>query len=400
MKNQNRILYLLTRKRKYGLDEQEQQELDSWIGEDDSKKMLLKQLENQDKQYEVLQKFQRFASQQSLAEFKKHHINVVHSTSRLSTKTRPLIYWSVAALVLVCSTIALYFMADRHTTNKADELSIAAKNIAPGKDKAILKLSNGDYVILEDIAYGTSKNVNGLKIIKSPDGEISYEPSGNTELSVMVNKIVTPKGGQYRIRLSDGTRVWLGAESELEYPLQFAGSSRQVKLSGEAFFEVTRHKGADDVHVPFQLILPQQTIDVLGTSFNVSAYPNDPINRTTLVKGKVKVTTSHSSITLEPGQQALVVKNDGTLQINQVDVRNMEEWKNRSFRFEEESIQEIMKKIARWYDVEISYEGDVTTELFTGAVSKYENPSKVLKLLELTGKIKFRIEGRRIIVMS
>jgi len=400
MENQNRILYLLTRKRKGALDDQEQQELDGWIGMHDSRRILVEQLEQQEKQREVLHSLQYFASHQSLTQFKDRHINTKVSASPLPAMMKPFFYWTIAALVLVCSTIALYFMPQKHTAGNIDELTIAAQNILPGKDKAILELSNGDYVALENIANGTSKIIEGLKIIKSSDGEISYESSSKAAESLAINKIVTPKGGQYRIRLSDGTRVWLGAESELEYPLQFKDGSRQVKLSGEAFFEVTRLKGPDGFNIPFRLMLPKQTIDVLGTSFNVSAYPTDPVNRTTLVNGKIKVTTSNRSTTLEPGQQALVVKDGGELQVNQVDVRNMDEWKNKSFRFEEESIQEIMKKIARWYDVEISYEGKVTTELFTGAVSKYENPSKVLKLLEMTGKIKFRIEGRRIIIMS
>ncbi|MGJ1430815.1 FecR family protein [Sphingobacterium spiritivorum] len=400
MENQYRIIYLLTGKRKGILSEEELVELEEWISNEGSNRLFAERLADQNNREESLNKLQYFADYQSLSQFKHSHQHLKPALRKSFLKNLPSHYWAAAVLFIFCSAIVLYFTISSQPVQQEDQLTRAGKDISPGKDQAILQLADGKHIALEELKNGESLDINGLRILKSADGEISYSSSSAVSDVQPTNRIVTPRGGQYKVRLSDGTRVWLGAESELEYAVQFGPEKREVKLSGEAFFEVTHVQNKQNENIPFQVRMSSQTIEVLGTSFNVAAYPQDRTNRTTLVNGKIRINTAYSSNILRPGQQALVSKDGKNIQVYEVDVSNMDEWKNKSFRFEEESIQEIMNKIARWYDVDVVYEGKITEELFSGVVSKYENPAKVLKLLELTGKVKFRIEGRRIIVMA
>lgn len=400
MENQYRIIYLLTGKRKGVLNQEELRELEEWISKEESNRLFAQRLTDPKNRNESLDKLQYFADSQSLSQFKHTHQHLKPALRKSFIKNIPSRYWAAAILFVFCSAIALYFTISSQPVQQEDQLTRAGRDISPGKDKAILQLANGKHIALEELKNGESLDINGLRIVKSADGEISYSSSSAGTDVHLTNRIVTPRGGQYKVRLSDGTRVWLGAESELEYPVQFESDKREVRLSGEAFFEVTHAQNKTNEKIPFQVKMSLQTIEVLGTSFNVAAYPQDRTNRTTLVNGKIRINTAYSSDILQPGQQALVSKDGKNIQVYEVDVSNMDEWKNKSFRFEEESIQEIMNKVARWYDVDIVYEGKITEELFSGVVSKYENPANVLKLLELTGKVKFRIEGRRIIVMA
>ncbi|MGJ1198165.1 FecR family protein [Sphingobacterium spiritivorum] len=400
MENQYRIIYLLTGERKGLLNQEELRELEEWFRKDESNRLFAERLADPKNRDESLNKLQYFADSQSLSQFKQTHQHLRPALRKSFINNIPLRYWAAAILFVFCSTIALYFTISSQPVQQEDQLTRAGRDISPGKDKAILQLADGKHIALEELKNGESLDINGLRIVKSADGEISYSSSSAGTDVHLTNRIVTPRGGQYKVRLSDGTRVWLGAESELEYPVQFESDKREVRLSGEAFFEVTHAQNKTNEKVPFQVKMSLQTIEVLGTSFNVAAYPQDRTSRTTLVNGKIRINTAYSSDILRPGQQALVSKDGKNIQVYEVDVSNMDEWKNKSFRFEEESIQEIMNKVARWYDVDIVYEGKITEELFSGVVSKYENPANVLKLLELTGKVKFRIEGRRIIVMA
>ena len=400
MENQYRIIYLLTGERKGILNQEELRELEEWISKEESNRLFAERLADSKNRDESLNKLQYFADSQSLSQFKHTHQHLKPAIRKSFIKNIPSLYWAAAILFVFCTTIALYFTISSQPVQQEDQLTRAGRDISPGKDIAILQLANGKHIALEELKNDESLDINGLRIVKSADGEISYSSSSASTDVHLTNRIVTPRGGQYKVRLSDGTRVWLGAESELEYPVQFESDKREVRLSGEAFFEVTHAQNNTNEKIPFQVKMSLQTIEVLGTSFNVSAYPKDRTSRTTLVNGKIRINTAYSSDILRPGQQALVSKDAKNIQVYEVDVSNMDEWKNKSFRFEEESIQEIMNKVARWYDVDIIYEGKITEELFSGVVSKYENPANVLKLLELTGKVKFRIEGRRIIVMA
>jgi len=307
---------------------------------------------------------------------------------RKSWRQRNYRYVAAAASVL----IVLYF-GDRYFLSKQPAPQIAAiktKDIGPGGNKAILILSNGVKVSLNE-TRGKVAVQRGVTINKNNSGQLVYSKIDTKEPVAAdgFNTIITPKGGQYQVVLSDGTHVWLNAASSLRYPASFAHvKERRVELTGEAYFEVAKNKA-----VPFLVKSAGQEIRVLGTHFNVNTYPDEPATKTTLLEGSVLI---NNSALLRPGEQASVAGK--TVHISPVDTELATAWKNNKFMFENEDIHDIMRMVGRWYDVDISYEGNVTGEKFEGSVSRFTNVSKVLNILQLTGNVHFKIEERRIIV--
>jgi ferric-dicitrate binding protein FerR (iron transport regulator) len=210
------------------------------------------------------------------------------------------------------------------------------------------------------------------------------------------NKITTPRGGQYQVTFSDGTKVWLNAASSIRFPVVFTGKYRKVEITGEAYFEVAKNKA-----MPFKVKANNSEIEVLGTHFNVSAYNDEAEIKATLLEGKVKVSALDSDnklpAVLEPGEQAAINK-EGKIDIkNNADTEEVMAWMNGYFQFKSADLKTILRQIARWYDVDIEYKGNANM-LFTGQLTRNENVSKVLSKLALTGEVHFKIEGKRIIV--
>lgn len=281
-----------------------------------------------------------------------------------------------------------------------------SEDIAPGGDKAVLTLADGSRILLDSAATGLLASQGNTVIKKLQDGRLAYNstressqaasPGGLAQEGISFNTITTPRGGQYRITLPDGSNVWLNAASSLKFPAAFTGPERRVELTGEAYFEIEK-----DASRPFLVHSGGQTVEVLGTHFNISAYKNDPAVRTTLLEGSVKVTerASGKSRILSPGQQASLAAGSG-IRVMAADLALATAWKDGKFVFDGDNIQSIMRKIARWYDVEVIYEGDMGNKSFSGSVSRFVNVSDVLRKLELTGIIHFKIEERRITVMQ
>lgn len=317
---------------------------------------------------------------------------------------------SVAAIFLVIAGLGLYLWMNRQKA----QVQVIAKvkkdfgktEIPPGGNKAILTLANGAKIVLDDAKAGVLATQSGINIRKTEDGQVIYDVSQaaakGSELTY--NTISTPRGGQYQVVLPDGSQVWLNAASSLKFPTVFRGKERHVELSGEAYFEVAKNKAK-----PFRVTSGNQTVEVLGTHFNINAYPEEANIKTTLLEGSVKVSLASAGKDeverfLKPGQQA---KTGADIQVYEVDVSQAIAWKNGYFVFSHENIESIMRKISRWYDVDIEYKGNITKDGFVGSVSKFEKVSEVLSLLELTGSVHFKIEtqganqqtGRRIIVM-
>lgn len=268
-------------------------------------------------------------------------------------------------------------------------------DILPGGYKAILTLHNGRKIQLDDKEKREiilEKNVN---ISRESGGKIIYQNFANAQRTQLTNTLETPRGGQYQLVLPDGTKVWLNASSTFTYPTIFTGKERLVKLTGEAFFEVSK-----DPHRPFKVQSNDQTVEVLGTHFNISAYPEEHNTRTTLVEGKVRIYNRSASRIIKPGQEALIKANNHGILIAEADIEKSMAWKNNEFAFNGEDLKSIMRSIARWYDVDILYQGYSDTTRYWGTVSRSKDISAVLKMLESTGKIKFKIEGRRIIAMN
>src|SRR5690606_8187865 len=308
-------------------------------------------------------------------------------------------YYSLAAAAIVL--IALSFTINQFIIRDATVVKQAAnKEIGPGGNKAYLTLSNGERISLTDAENGDIANQSGITITKTDDGQLVYSVAHETEKDnpvITYNTISTPNGGQFKIILPDGSNVWLNAESSLTYPTAFSSlEERKVDLTGEAYFEV-----AHDSKKPFIVHTASskgmsQNIEVLGTHFNVNSYENEEVVKTTLLEGSVRIKTPQSQLVLKPNQQSSL-KNGG-LSVANVDVEEAVAWKNGRFMFDNEKIESIMRKVARWYDVEIEFKDVDKDQVFSGSVSKYASVDKVLEKLELTGAVQFRIDGRRIIV--
>lgn len=271
--------------------------------------------------------------------------------------------------------------------------------IVPGGTKAQLVLDNGTTLDLENLRNDTTLILNGYEIYKDRKGELSYIlTESHHSTKKLYNTIITPKGGEYHVNLPDGTSIWVNSSSKMKYPLQFDRSKREVELDGEAYFEVTKQKD-NEKRIPFLVYTGSQTLEVLGTTFNINSYKDDI--QTTLVEGKVKLTyPDEKEHYLAPNQQSSYTKGTALLTIKEVDPLYFIAWKNGVFAFDNASIQDVMDALSRWYEIQVDYKADVSDLKFSGTISKYEQIEKVLKLIEMTGSIRFKIEERRIIVMK
>lgn len=309
-------------------------------------------------------------------------------------KKMGLIWYGAAAAVVALITIAVYF--SYNMANNDDHQFVKYKNeILPGSNKAILTLSDGSKIDLNNSDYGVLAKDAGVNIRKTADGQLAYDiiaQSLSSEISY--NTIETPKGGQYQVNLPDGTKVWLNALSSLKFPTAFSAKERIVEVTGEVYFEVASNK-----EKPFKVNTDSQTIEVLGTHFNINSYSDEALVKTSLVEGSVKVSSFGKTIIMKPGDQAISNKVDNRLAVERTNVDDAIAWKNGYFQFNNENIESVMKKISRWYDVEIIYQKGFVNQQFVGTISKYEDVSKVLRMLELTGVVHFKQDGRRIVIM-
>lgn len=307
---------------------------------------------------------------------------------------------SVAASLLLVAGVAWYFNKDRRAVSDTPQSSYVS-DVKPGGNKAYLTLENGKKITLDDAANGKLAEQSGIIITKSKDGQLIYtvadKGAGTKNGELLYNTIETPRSGQYQINLPDGSEVWLNAASTLTYPVRFTGSERKVKLTGEAYFEVAHNR-----FMPFRVESNNQVVEVLGTHFNINAYSDEPVIRTTLLEGSVYVKSNNTAgfkgQYLEPGQETLLGA-DG-IRVQNADIESATAWKNGDFIFKGESLASIMRKVSKWYDVDVSYEQEMDENLiFSGFVSRSRNLSAILKTMELTGKVHFKIEGRRVTIM-
>ncbi|MEO6521794.1 MAG: FecR domain-containing protein [Mucilaginibacter sp.] len=265
-----------------------------------------------------------------------------------------------------------------------------ANDIKPGGNRAFLTLGNGKRISITDALNGDIATENGVKITKSANGEIIYTASGNADKFV-IDVFETPRGGTSQVILPDGTHVWLNAESSLKYPSSFASlKDRKVELNGEAYFEVSK----DRSH-PFIVRTNKQEVEVLGTHFNINSYTDNSSIKTTLLEGSVKVSTADLTETLTPGQQATLTGN--RIQVAAVETEDVVAWKNGYFMFTNETFESIMAKVGRWYNVEIEFaDPELKKKTFFGSISRFENISEVLKMLERTDLVTFEVGKEKV----
>ncbi|NEU07979.1 DUF4974 domain-containing protein [Flavihumibacter sp. R14] len=307
--------------------------------------------------------------------------------------------WSrvaAAALVLAVLSFGLYFCLKEQDRPESEYIAKPVKEeILPGGNNAILTLADGRKISLTEAKNGELVRESGIVVTKASDGQLVYTVSASSSSTseLKFNTIETPKGGQYQVLLPDGSNVWLNAASSLKYPAAFAKTERRVELQGEAYFEV-----ASDKSKPFLVSTAGQTVEVLGTHFNVSSYADEQSTKTTLLKGSVRVTASGIQKVIQPGQQSVLAEN--SLQVKAADIEETMAWKNGYFRFNDAKIDDVVLKLSRWYDVDFRFDGEKSAERFNGVISRSKNLSQVLKMLEKTKAIHFKTERRRITVMK
>lgn len=302
---------------------------------------------------------------------------------------------AAAAVLIVIGGGLFYFQPRNHEHLTAN---VYKNDVAPGGNKALLTLADGSKISLDEAANHQLATQSGTKITKTAAGQLVYETADQTQASgaaSSLNTISTPRGGQYLVTLADGTKVWLNASSSLTYPSGFANTrQRRVTLKGEAYFEVAK----DKLH-PFVVETDKQTVKVLGTHFNISSYEDDRTTKTTLLEGLVSVNAiGKEEQIIHPGQQAVL--NANAITVKEANTEEAMAWKNGYFRFNDEDIKSVMRKLSRWYNIDIQYEGEVSTEGFTGKISRFKPISEVLNALESTKTIHFKVEGRRVTVIK
>jgi transmembrane sensor len=253
-------------------------------------------------------------------------------------------------------------------------------DIAPGGNKALLTLADGKAIELDKLGSGLVARQGGTEISKSDSGTLVYANRSVTKgESSGFNKVSTPRGGQFKVLLPDGSKVWLNASSSIRFPSVFSSASRTVDITGEAYFEVVKDKSR-----PFTVRFDGSAVQVLGTSFNIMAYPEEGASRTTLVEGAVSIRNERQQARLIPGQQAAVLPG-GSIRTTFKPVEEAVAWKEGMFFFKKAGVQEVMRQLSRWYDVKITYRGEVPVRRFTGQVSRDANLSEIIGMLRYAG---------------
>ena len=303
--------------------------------------------------------------------------------------------FAIAAAASVAILFGLYvFFFQENTAKNNHQLAEKQEEMMPKQKQVVLTMDNGQQLILDSATNGQIAVLSGTVISLNENGELVYDASkAAQEEKIRINTVSTPTGGFFKIVLADGTNVWLNSESELTFPSKFPGKERTVSLKGEGFFEVSENK-----EKPFKVKLDGgEEITVLGTSFNVMTYKNEPVQKVTLLEGRINLSNQSVHKTLKPGQQAVIL--NGKMEVNNDAIIDHEiAWKNGLFDFQNDDLLTIMRQISRWYNVEIVTNGSKNSGHFTGSIRKSAGISEVLKMLEVAGDVRFAIVGNKIIV--
>lgn len=387
-KKSDKIDYSIIWKKIHGiLSTEEEKEFEEWIGGNDWNRDFYENVKkNEDSVYrdEDISELSNFAWEKL-----ENKLNPNNPTKGIRVL---LIASSIAASILLL--FGIYWLFGEITPNVEQDFQ-TQDFTAPGVEKAILVLEDGTSY---DLSEGNPINLNqGGTTIKSSGSSISYEKGRGSSERVPNNKLIIPRGGQFQLTLADGTKVWLNSESSITFPAEFYGDIRKVELSGEAYFEVMENR-----EQPFQVVSAGQVVQVLGTSFNIHSYPEEPQVQTTLIEGSVHVyleTDPSSSEILKPSQQSVWIKAEQRIQTRQVNIEEYISWKNGWFFFNDKPLEKIMMDLSRWYDVDVEFDNADSKQIqFTGKIPRYENLKEVLSLLEKTKEVEFIQERRKIIV--
>ncbi|WP_430811830.1 MULTISPECIES: FecR domain-containing protein [unclassified Carboxylicivirga] len=302
---------------------------------------------------------------------------------------------SSAAAVLMVGLLTTWFVYDEISSVTQSEPRLIVEQVEAGSAKARLTLADGSQVNLTDSVEQSFNEVDGTAIVKDEDNNLRYS-SGNVSNELIYNTIEVPRGGEFALTLSDGTKVWINAESQLRYPVRFGEENRTVYLNGEAYFEVAHHAKR-----PFIVHAKDTKVKVLGTRFNISSYDDEAIVATTLVSGKVKVNYLADEVLLQPGQQSRVTKGRDGIGVQEVDSGVYTAWVHGVFEFEDMPLEQLCKQLGRWYDVNFFFTRPADKGIrFTGAFKRNQNIGHALDLIEQLTNVQFQTQGRNIIVAN
>lgn len=379
------------------LDADEVKELDDYLAASEDNRLFFERLTSKESLNEKLDKV--FA-----VDHEAMWKNIVSATPKLQRgrlfTIRPTLKYAAAVILIAALGTYIYLGRSKKAelTKVAPQAVPASIDIMPGGNKAILTLSGGQKIVLDSAANGNLATQGQTAILKTADGQITYntQNKGNAA-AVYYNTVSTPKGGQYQLTLSDGSKVWMNAASTLHFPTAFTGTQRQVELDGEAYFEVAKNAMS-----PFVVkVKDGAAIKVLGTHFNIMAYGDEQYTKTTLVEGSVRVTNGNSNVKLQPGQQALSETGNSKAPVIVNKYPNIEEvlaWKNGVFQFANADLRLVMRQVARWYDVDVVFDNRVPEVHFTGRISRSLEVSELLSGIEYVG-VHFKIDGKKILVL-
>jgi len=302
---------------------------------------------------------------------------------------------SIAASVIILFGLGIYFNLNQQSTTTNKNTLSTKTDVNPGGNKATLTLSNGEKIVLEDKPTGNLAEEGNVRIIKLESGMLAYQTNGTaTPSENLMNTISTPIGGQFKIILADGTKVWLNAASSITFPSKFNKAERVIKTTGETYFEVAQIFDGKN-KIPFRVISETQKIEVLGTHFNINAYQNENALKSTLVEGSIRITNlkSGKESLLKAGQQAIILPNNDNISISDADTEQAIAWKNGLFKFDNTDLITLMKQLERWYPIDVVYHGNIRNDKFFGKIERSYTLSEVLKVLEL-GNIHFKIDSK------
>ncbi|CAG5007766.1 hypothetical protein DYBT9275_04121 [Dyadobacter sp. CECT 9275] len=317
-----------------------------------------------------------------------------------------------AAAVLILIGTATYYLFFANLNEPEVISQLPSHDVAPGGNKAVLTLSDGSTINLNDAGQGEIASQSGIRINKVTDGQLVYigQPARTAGVEPeSMNLVRTPKAGQYQVHLSDGTKVWLNSMSSIRFPAVFKGPARKVEITGEAYFEVAGYQ-VDGKKIPFVVTCNNQLIEVVGTHFNVNSYQDEMAVKTTLLEGSVKVSAIGTgnmkwseTVRLRPGEQSILKPFSGKatpIAVKKADTEGAIAWKQGYFKFKDTDIREVMRQLSRWYDLEVIYKGALPEDQFTGYISKKVSISNVLNILEEGGGVKFNIQANRVEVSA
>ena len=399
----NRISELILKFHRGSLSPEEKGELDQWQAISSRNQQLFQELTQENLLGPQLEEMESFAETPVREKIEARIPEVFGSRPGQETYavpstislTRRWLRITVAAGILVLAGIGTWWLLQPRqrpaivTRTKADIPP-------PTGSRTILTLGDGKQITLDKVATGTLTREGGAMVVKQDSAGLSYKAVAKTNdmATVLYNTLTTARGGQTRVLLADGSRVWLNTASSLKYPTVFTGQERTVDLDGEAYFEIAPHPNR-----PFIVHVNGSRIEVLGTQFNIMAYTDEENQQTTLLEGAVRVSSRSASRILQPGQQAILDNGRSTLSINKdVDVEEVLAWKNGLFEFNSLDIQAVMRQVSRWYNVNVVFTGVPPSGHFSGVVSRTSNVSDVLRLFE-QANIRYTISGNQITIL-